>query len=376
MRSLGLDLVRSSAIWLVLITHGSTYFFMQHYKHITGFSYVTGYTAVEIFFVLSGFLIGRILLTTVYEQKTWSSLFHFYIRRWLRTLPLYYLIVTVFVLCLGKKLYWQNLVFLQNFSAQHLGFMPVSWSLSLEEWFYLIVPLFFVVIARVSSVHNKKKVFFLACGFVILLELLIRIVYVSVHNPSWDFGVRKQIFLRLDSLMVGVLLAGCKLYAQQFYLWISTSRLLWIGTAIALFILEKYDVYRPVESGTIDHSFFCRTVLFTLISFICAVYVAVLETNVLINSTLAKLKKPASQIKFYSMMTYAIYLVHFDIFNFYSHRIDHPKLVTSWGLALSALIASVSMAFVLHKCFEKPIMDLRDRIPIFLRTDRQRRNLN
>ena len=92
-RNLGLDILRSVAIGLVLMAHSLTFFFRWTRLDLDASYYVLGFLGVELFFVLSGFLIGRILIEDVLPERSWRSLGRFYIRRWLRTLPPYYLVL-------------------------------------------------------------------------------------------------------------------------------------------------------------------------------------------------------------------------------------------------------------------------------------------
>lgn len=87
---LGLDILRSIAILLVVIGHGS---FMYAHTFLEKFPFVPMVNGVDIFFVLSGFLIGNILLKQLDKGLDIGALKTFYIRRWLRTLPLYYIIL-------------------------------------------------------------------------------------------------------------------------------------------------------------------------------------------------------------------------------------------------------------------------------------------
>ena len=94
-RNLGLDILRSVAIGLVLVAHALSFFTRWTAFDLNALYYVLGFLGVELFFALSGFLIGRILIETVLSERTWPSLRRFYVRRWLRTLPPYYLVLAV-----------------------------------------------------------------------------------------------------------------------------------------------------------------------------------------------------------------------------------------------------------------------------------------
>ena len=93
-RLFGLDILRTTAIMLVVFMHGGI---ILKDSAIDGFPYFRLIDGVDIFFVLSGFLIGGILLKDINsaEKFGFKSLFTFWKRRWFRTLPNYYLILTV-----------------------------------------------------------------------------------------------------------------------------------------------------------------------------------------------------------------------------------------------------------------------------------------
>jgi peptidoglycan/LPS O-acetylase OafA/YrhL len=159
-RSLGLDIVRSIAILLVMTGHGIDII----YPFVGEFAgnlihQQFGHLGVQLFFVLSGYLIGRILIKT-YKGKGFGAkaIVHFWLRRWFRTIPNYLLFLIIYI-CIGlcytskvghwnfeldhsKPLYYYPF-FLQNFLTPINSFFSQSWSLTIEEWFYLTLPLFF-----------------------------------------------------------------------------------------------------------------------------------------------------------------------------------------------------------------------------------------
>src|SRR5262249_53426611 len=100
----------------------------------------------------------------------------FYVRRWLRTLPPYYL-----VLCLrtfiGHPFSWKFVVFVQNFDHEVMKSFPVSWSLSIEEWFYLIAPFLLLVAAKVTR-GGSPRTFFLTCAAIAVVTIAARVVAV------------------------------------------------------------------------------------------------------------------------------------------------------------------------------------------------------
>lgn len=363
-RNAGLDVARAAAIVLVLITHGSSFFLWDHYD-VLAFSYVTGYFGVEIFFVLSGFLIGKILLKEIVENGSWKSLFRFYVRRWFRTLPLYFFVLLVTWLIIGRQFHWYNLLFLQNFDEKALNvFMPVSWSLTIEEWFYLVVPLFLLLFC-IRYGGNKAALVIGVCSFIMLAECAARMVYVWVDNLMWDYGIRKNIPLRIDSLVTGVLLAAMQRYCRSVYERFIRSK--WgLLAAVAALILCGIFVYNHIGSGTMDQSFFARTFLFSIVSIAFAVCIAGLEGSRPLNSGSFIRGRTAKIVTFLSVTSYAAYLTHWEIFIYYKSLIGNPSLLSSYSLCIFAIVIVFVVSFLLHKLLEQPCMNARERLPGFL----------
>ncbi|MEI7616870.1 MAG: acyltransferase [Actinomycetota bacterium] len=146
-RILGLDILRAVAILLVIYGHGALFVpqkFIPYYK--LPFPAIDG---VSIFFVLSGYLIGKILFKIIQNSELKpKDLLNFWIRRWFRTLPNYFLILGILLAIpllksgiIAHDFNWKYLLFLQNFSGPHPNFFPEAWSLCIEEWFYLLFPI-------------------------------------------------------------------------------------------------------------------------------------------------------------------------------------------------------------------------------------------
>lgn len=142
-----LDGLRALAIVAVLVHHSAL-------AEVSG-PWSRGFLGVDLFFVISGFLITTLLLRE-YLQEGRISLAGFYWRRALRILPLYYLLVTAvggyFVLWVGAeglaRLWPAYYLFLANFLTEHIPTLYPTWSLSMEEQFYLLWPLAMVWLPR------------------------------------------------------------------------------------------------------------------------------------------------------------------------------------------------------------------------------------
>jgi len=224
-RIYGLDILRASAILFVVLLH-SLYLLPAPLATFLGYFVLDG---VSIFFVLSGFLIGGILIRTLESGNiSFKGLLNFWGRRWLRTLPAYYFVLVL--LCLlpasftGFKTWTEvsyYFFFIQNFNTPHPHFFMEAWSLSVEEWFYLLIPFLlflFAAIGRFSPRHGIVS----TASIVIVASLLYR-AYIYYHIPihdmkDWDNLLRKQVLTRLDSTMLGVVGAWLCYYKKPFWL--------------------------------------------------------------------------------------------------------------------------------------------------------------
>lgn len=208
-RIYGLDILRAFAISIVVISHSIKYLRPHSQQFISQVSL----DGVSIFFVLSGFLIGKILIKTLKTEKIiLKELWIFWLRRWFRTLPNYFLILSIVLILYNfpdfeapsmKRFYF----FLQNFNNSHPQFFIEAWSLSVEEWFYILIPAFCFMGTRISGSSNNTIL--LICIAVILLSTYIRFRHYHSNYPlsyeESELLIRMQVLTRLDSLVYGIL---------------------------------------------------------------------------------------------------------------------------------------------------------------------------
>src|SRR5882672_1488657 len=147
-RDPNIDLIRASAIGLVLVHHIAQYLpLLSEMAH--RFASLGGH-GVDLFFVLSGWLIGRLYWLEAHSYGSVNVL-RFWARRWLRTVPPYLFVLPIAFaavhLSRGEPFQWSYLIFLQNYQAK-IPFFLVSWSLCVEEHFYLFLPIVLLLIAR------------------------------------------------------------------------------------------------------------------------------------------------------------------------------------------------------------------------------------
>jgi peptidoglycan/LPS O-acetylase OafA/YrhL len=200
----GLDALRALAVSLVLIDH-----FMLT-DRLFGLRLGLGSFGVMIFFVLSGFLITSMLLRE-FRRTGGISLTNFYRRRAYRIFPAFYCcwILTTVVECLTHQFHWKTAAasffyfmdYWRAFSPENVELhMAVSWSLAIEEKFYLLWPLLLLFLLKKRSRMIRAIVFIILAQWayraVLYLVLQVRLFY--IYN-AFD--------MRLDALLVGCLLA-------------------------------------------------------------------------------------------------------------------------------------------------------------------------
>ncbi len=209
-----LDGIRGIALLAVMLSHGGPYIVRGGLlSKIFVYSMIPGWSGVELFFVLSGFLISGILLKT---KSAENYFFSFYARRFLRIFPIYYFAVTVGLLVAPHSSWWNSMLppllktriayyfYLQNWPIfwRHGLFLKNNvfghfWSLAVEEQFYLVWPMV------VFLLPERLILWLCAAGLVLALPLRIFVV----HWYAGDFTAMALTTSRVDGLLVGVILA-------------------------------------------------------------------------------------------------------------------------------------------------------------------------
>lgn len=258
-----LDVCRALAIAMVLFSHGR-HFIVPVFPWASEWR-IGGYLGVELFFVLSGFLIGTMLLDYASRCATpWGWVPNFWARRWLRTLPAYYAFVVINLLLVLVGVHaalpdtlLPYLFFLQNLAWPHPAFFPEAWSLAVEELFYFVTPLLIGTAALALGRGERSVVAAMALLFTVSLAARINEVYAG--DPLWDDGIRKVVLFRFDAIMVGVLLAwGLRcLRVTRGSAHVRRAGLIVAGTLLPLSVILALRT-----DGWLDNSAFARIWLF------------------------------------------------------------------------------------------------------------------
>ena len=347
----GLDLLRASAIALVLVAHAS-FMFLPLTHALEGW-WMLGHLGVELFFVLSGFLIGGILVRQAKAAR--FGIGRFWVRRWLRTLPNYYLFLIINILLARWvdgtwPLAGRYAFFLQNFAWPQPVFFIESWSLAVEEIFYLIAP---VLVLAFAARLTRRVSPLIWVTLAIVLATAIRIGYVLMLQPEWDLALRMVALVRLDAIGYGVLAVLLYEHAGQ-TVRRNAAAIAAIGAiGLALAIVLYFDLPK-------DTDLFARTGLFSLIS---ASFAALLP--VAANWQRSNLPAPIdASVRTLARWSYALYLCQLAVMRVMDATFaGHAQTFAGCLLqALMFMMLSISCAALVYRYFELPILRWRDRL--------------
>lgn len=331
------------------------FFFPRYYDQLVEVYGIAGSFGVEIFFVLSGFLIGQLIIKEVLEPPAWRGLGRFYARRWFRTLPPYYLVLGLRTF-LGNPFSWKFLVFVQNFDHVLMRSFPISWSLSIEEWFYLLTP-FVLLLAALEARGATPQTFFKTCAGIAVLTFAARLLCVL----KWNMQPRDHIFLRMDTMMVGVMLGGLRRYSRAKYERIARHRkALFFGGLAGILGMAAW-LFLEIRRGTVNDSVLMRTVFFPPLSISIGLWLLSLESSDRVNRSWAN-RWWAAVIRFVSVSSYSMYLIHLSAFEPFWRLNDLTRGTRPFQWMACALAVSTVLASLMYLFFERPILRLRDRL--------------
>lgn len=355
-RVIALDGVRGLAILLVVFWH--YYACVPRPEWVTTiplFESLAGYawTGVPLFFVLSGFLIGRILI----QQRGQPSYYRvFFLRRAVRILPLYFVALAAFAITrellpptenpallrlFGEGVpFWSHLVFAQNFfMAQqgHLGgeWLGVTWSLAVEEQFYLLLP-FIVAVVRPGWLRP-------AVVGLILFGIIFRLLALRV-----GLGTPAALIVLLPSRIDGF--AAGMLIATQRGPWIAPAAGRWIAALGVIACVWLIYLGRSASSVYLAG-------VYTLIAvgYACVIWHVVSSARGRVAGLFAW--KPLTWL---GGVSYFVYLFHQPV-NHLAHftlRSEAPNLANAAGLAVTVCAFAIVLigGELSRRWFEGPLI--------------------
>lgn len=393
-RVFGLDIMRAIAVLIVVDAHSTValkdYYDGAFWHHILP-------DGVELFFVLSGFLIGGILIRTYEKNNRFDGglLLNFWTRRWFRTLPNYYLVLTGLIVMALVRAWRSGLhhtlpakgvlvsyyLFVQNFATAIPDFFPETWSLAIEEWSYLTLPVLLLLMHYVLPARwPRQRVVLITILLVIVGTNLLRLI-LAVQHPiaEGELGFRGIVLTRLDAIAYGVLTAYVKQYYPTFWTSPTTrQRLVLLGLLLtvltsfsASILILKYYVQAGIYPAYV---FYKRTVYFPLIGLSMALLMPYMDgwrqpTGLWTRFGLARI------VTHISLISYSMYLLNLTpiMLNLVeripttSARVGWLKVWLFWGLV-------IGLSSLLYRYFEKPVTALRERMskqePTLLNSER------
>jgi len=349
---------------MVLATH-TLWIFPESTSYIYQLASFFGFLGVEIFFVLSGFLIGKILYQ-LYLKDDFSitTVFYFLKRRWFRTLPSYFLILLLNIIIasiIGYSLpsLWKYFFFLQNFNVTMLAFFPESWSLSVEEFAYLVLPLFLFVLSSIVKPKNKSRFFVATVSILILIFFCNKIFYQNTTTNTtidqWNVSLKSVIIYRLDAIFIGVFCSW--IYCNYYFFWIKSKLLLvCCGTLIFAFLFFGIGYFGLLIETS---AAFWNIFYLPLVSIAVACFLPFLSEW---KEEKSFIQKP---ITFISVISYSIYLLHYSVIlqlMKYYVSIDNTNTLGLYTFTFVYLLITFLLSYLFYRFYEKPMTDLRDKI--------------
>ncbi len=316
-----LDLFRAIAGYGVAICHFYYYIFDK-----PNFQFYSLFF-VEFFFVLSGFVLYPQLVKVHIKI---ANLKIFFIRRWLRTIPLYILALLCYSILFSEFNLdtLKYLFFIQKLYGDFLvnDYFSVAWSLSVEEIFYILFPLFLIF-------FNKKNFLKIVIIFLTIIYVL-KIVYITFGNVNNEF-FRVGTFLRLDAIAFGLLIRK--------YFYITNKVFLHILSTITIIFL--LNIMKDLNQMN-------RYEIFIFILIIQLFSVNILSIFVFLDKFIRKiyLKNIFSLL---SKQTYSVYLFHFLLIYYFNNSFVDTDVNFLFLIYLLSLFCISTLSYYL---FEKPIL--------------------
>ncbi|MEO9894570.1 acyltransferase [Aurantibacter sp.] len=336
-----LDGLRGIAVICVLLVHAS-------YGKISG-----GFLGVDLFFVLSGYLITAIL------QKEFSlyhkiSFKNFYIKRILRLVP-------PLVVCIGLYLIYQffippkgnenplmivfaSLFYFVNFIHEsYMGPLVHLWSLSVEEHFYLFWPI--LVAGVLFKLSRKNQILFILLFVVVITIFRIWVYHTNTINPMtagiFSIDSYRFTFCRIDAILIGALAAvALKVKQYDFKINIKPN----IGLGLLLAPLALLVLFLDVDNQIWRYGGFFATNILALVIILFAIENP--KNKILGNQILL----------WFGQRSYGIYVYHYLIFLAMEPMREPGNIINLMVITLLRFLISLVFAEISYRFVERPIL--------------------
>jgi peptidoglycan/LPS O-acetylase OafA/YrhL len=356
-RIFGLDFYRATAILMVLLAN-TIFFFQLQWAAVSDLAPIMGFLGLEIFLVLSGFLLATSFYPVFMAQGFGLADFGTFLKsRLLRIVPLYFLIVVVNIAVAAVMGYpfdqsWKYFLFVQNFATSIPAFFPESWGLPVIVFAMLMFTALLFGLSKIFIQKHKPMVFPIAALALLLVFLWTKWLYNSVlsqiNMSEWEQTLRTVVLYRIDSVMVGVLLGWLFIHHKTFVHKI--KGLLAIAGFFGIVFLTFGVGYLQLLIA--DYPMFWNVYYLPLASLILACFLPVL-------ANWKTAPKPLAWMIFLSKATLGIYLTHFSIVLLLMEHflLRDASVDNSLGfLALGYFMLSVLIGILVYWLVEKRLV--------------------
>lgn len=337
----GLDAWRGIAMLTIIFTH--------YFNDVTICR--MGWISVDMFFVLSGFLITKILL--VNKKGTRHFFGHFYARRVIRILPLYFVFLAAFygaIFLFHKQevlnfyiIHWKSYaLFLQNWLFVLKGapgeyYLNHLWSLSVEEQFYILWPL----VIYFTPEKRLRTVLFSIIGAVCIYRS-----YVWMNHPHQFELYYFNTLTRIDSICMGCLLAcSDERFFKHARLLVIVLGLVMIGGSIIVHDFEYTSPFFGTVGYTVLGFFYC----FLLYCFI--------------KSNWFNFIKKSRFLNYIGKISYCMYLVHVPVFLFMEYKVTDYTRALTWWVPVVSFGVTVGVSSLSWYLLEERVLRLKKYFP-------------
>jgi peptidoglycan/LPS O-acetylase OafA/YrhL len=341
-REIELDFIRGIAILLVLCFHYRTRNLLISSPFLDRLQ-AAGWVGVDIFFVLSGFLVGGLML------KEWKvtgrvDALRFLKRRAFKIWPAYYFFLmtaTAFHVRPLRDFFWQNLLNVQNYIPSSLSH---TWSLAVEEHFYLSLA---GVMALFVFMRWRPAVLIAACLVTAISVEALRAALIISHRPFYFYT-----HTRIDALLMGVILAVlCHFYPERFH-YLGKQR--WL--LISLVALAAVFLYLETNPAQAPHQM-------TSPFLITAVDYASAALLLLLYRPGGKHWAPYRLVAWIGVCSYGIYLWHVSVERPVDFLVEHlPSSMAVIASTFLPYLFAIALGVATTKAIDLPFLRLRERL--------------
>ncbi|HLO57896.1 MAG TPA: acyltransferase [Bacteroidales bacterium] len=339
MRIKGLDFLRGIAVILVIFRHASSGNIISD----------IGWIGVDLFFVLSGFLVAGLVFKEYLDYQK-VDITRFLVRRGFKIYPPFYffIFITIVLNYIQTKGFYSlsqvlnEIFYLQSYRR---GIWHHTWSLAIEEHFYIGLALFILICIRTKLIENKKFIgYFLIC--MLILSFLMRF-YISYQNRDKLFFSFTATHLRMDGILIGVLTSYLYYFTDFYKLFSKCKYWFFVFASILIspvFFFSGGSYFMNTIGLTTVNLGFGLLVLFSLNAF-------KISNQIFLPIT----KIPFMIICFIGIHSYSIYLWHLM-----SEKIVRLMDCNQQYYFILFLIVSISLGVTMSYAIEKPFLGLRD----------------